>query len=171
MDWFQFRRPDRSDRDAYREARAVRRMTRACSVTLIVNDRPDLALAVGADGVHLGTEDLPPGPVKQAWPSLTVGATQRAADDLVEGVDYYGVGPVHGTSTKIVEAKTCGWEGIRAVLDQTDSRVVAIGGIDVDNLEGAPEGLGGVAVTGAVWDRPNPTRAVRDLRRALDRAT
>ncbi len=167
VDWFQYRRKQTSDPEALEELDRVLRVAGDHGVRVIVNDRPDLALAAGAAGVHLGDEDLPPGPVKSRWRKLTVGATQRAGKPLVEGADYYGVGPVFETSSKRLDAETCGWSGVRAVLGRTDRPVFAIGGIRSERLEDAPEGLGGVAVLSAVWEADDPAAAAAHLRGVL----
>lgn len=167
VDWFQYRRVHPSDPEALEELDRVLRIAGEHDVRVIVNDRPDLALAAGAAGVHLGGEDLPPGAVKSRWRNLTVGATQRAGEPLAEGADYYGVGPVFETSSKRLDAETCGWSGVRDVLGRTDRPVFAIGGIRSERLEDVPDGLRGVAVLSGVWEADDPAGAAAHLKDVL----
>jgi len=167
VDWFQYRRRRISDLRAREEIERVLRIAHPHDVSVIVNDRPDLALASGAMGVHLGVEDLPPASVKTRWPGLTVGATQRAERPLVDGADYYGVGPVFETDSKRLDVDPCGWAGVRGVLERTRRPVFAIGGVQPARLAGAPTDLFGVAVLSAVWGASDPPAAAAALKRAL----
>lgn len=167
VDWFQYRRQEVPDPQALEELARVVDLADHHGVTVIVNDRPDLALAADAGGVHLGARDLPPDAVKSRWPHLTVGATQRAGEPLVAGADYYGVGPVYGTSSKRLEVEPCGWNGVREVLGRTERPVFAIGGLRADRLEDMPEELQGVCVLSAIWGDPDPPAALARLQRAL----
>lgn len=167
VDWFQYRRPHESDRDRVEELKQVVSLGRRHDVRIIVNDRPDLALAVEADGVHLGEDDLPPGEVKAQWPSLVVGATQRVEDPLVQGVDYYGVGPVFEPRSKSLETEACGWDGVEKVASRTEKPVIAIGGISVERLKELPPSTDGIAVISAVWEKEKPSKALEALRSKL----
>lgn len=168
VDRLQYRRPSLRDRSALNELEEVRERTEKSGVDLVVNDRPDLALAVGAECVHLGEEDLPVDAVKDRWPELEVGRTQRVEEPLHPSADYLGVGPVFSSPTKDVEADTVGWSGVSTVLERTEKPVYAVGGITPERCEGAPDGLAGVAVIAAVWEAPDPVRAVESLRDRLE---
>lgn len=132
---------------------------------LIVNDRVDVALAVGAAGVHLGAEDLPPAVARRILgPEALIGATanslQRALDRAREPVDYLGVGPVYGTASKARPAPTLGVEGLAAVCAAVSLPVVAIGSILPERVaEVIAAGAHGIAVlSGVAWD-PDPAEA------------
>jgi thiamine-phosphate pyrophosphorylase len=144
---------------------------REAGVRFIVNDRMDVALASGADGVHLGQSDEIADARARLGPASLLGisvadATQaRAARDL--GADYLGV-TVWSTKTK-PEARGVGPVGIHEIREAVDLPVVGIGGIDADNL-GAVLGAGaaGIAVISAVAGDPDPVAATRTLRRRID---
>lgn len=171
VEWIQYRRPGVSDRKRIEELRALRTMTRHHDVTLIVNDRPDLALATGADGVHLGSDDLPGPAVQNEWPDLIVGTTQRAPEPLPEGVDYYSVGPVFEPGSKTLDEPACGWSGVKDVIDRTSRPVIAIGGLTPQRVKERPSNCHGVAVISGVWESPDPMEAVKQYGRALKQST
>lgn len=134
---------------------------------VIVNDRLDVALVAGADGVHLGADDLPVEAVRAlAPPGFLVGATCRgpegAREAQVQGADYVGLGPVYRSTTKAGLPDPVGLE----VLAQT-ARVlptVAIGGITTDRVRDVmATGALGVAVVAAVWRASDPPRAAQEI--------
>jgi thiamine-phosphate pyrophosphorylase len=149
--------------------RRLRQLTRQAGALLFVNDRLDLALALQADGVHVGPDDLPVAAVRAgAPPGFLIG---RSADDpeiagraLLDGADYIGCGAVYATSTKPDAGGVIGLEGLRRVVAGVDGPVVAIGGITVERAgEVADTGAAGVAVVGAVMASVDPAGAVRAL--------
>lgn len=143
---------------------------------LILNDRTDVALAAGADGVHLGPEDLPVAAARRiAPPEFIIGAStddpERARALQDEGASYIGCGAVFGTSTKDVGGEQIGPEGVRRVVRAVSIPVVAIGGITPENagrLSGT--GAAGLAVVAAVMTAPDPAGAVRRLLRSYSGA-
>ena len=151
------------------EARALATILRSSNIPFIVNDRVDIALAAGADGVHLGQSDMAVadarrllGPEPILGLSIT-GAADLAASDLT-GVDYLGVGPVYPTATKSDAAPAMGLEGLRAIRAQTTLPIVAIGGIGLANAgDVISVGVEGVAVVSAICAAPDPEAAARDL--------
>ena len=151
------------------EARALATILRSSNIPFIVNDRVDIALAAGADGVHLGQSDMAVadarrllGPEPILGLSIT-GAADLAASDL-NGVDYLGVGPVYPTATKSDAAPAMGLEGLRAIRAQTTLPIVAIGGIGLANAgDVTAAGADGVAVVSAICAAPDPEAAARDL--------
>ncbi|MGM0381088.1 MAG: thiamine phosphate synthase [bacterium] len=163
VDWLQYRRDNLTDRAKLEELRQVSRVVSSREVKLFVNDRPDLALAAEADGVHLGGEDLPPEAVKKQWPNLIVGATCRAGEKLPPGADYYSVGPVFTPYSKQLDINPCGWDGVRKVLSRLEKPLFAIGGLTPERLEGCPPELAGIAVIDAVWSASSPAVAVEKL--------
>jgi thiamine-phosphate pyrophosphorylase len=149
--------------------RELRSLTRDYDALLFVNDRVDVALAVEADGVHVGPRDLPVAAVRSITPrGFLIG---RSADDpelalraVAEGADYIGCGTVFATTTKADAGDVIGLEGLAAVARAVPVPVVAIGGITVERAgEIAPTGAAGVAVVGAVMSAPDPAEAVRHL--------
>ena len=149
--------------------REMRQTTREHGALLFVNDRVDVALAVEADGVHVGPHDLPVAAVRAiAPPGFLVG---RSADDpavarqaVAEGADYIGCGTVYQTTTKADAGDVIGLEGLAAVARAVAVPVVGIGGITVERAaEVAATGAAGVAVVGAVMSAPDPGEAVRRL--------
>ena len=147
--------------------RDLRAMTRERGALLFVNDRVDVALALEADGVHVGPQDLPVAVVRTIAPSgFLVG---RSADDpevarraVDEGADYIGCGTVYATTTKSDAGEGIGLSGLEAVVRAVRVPVVAIGGITLDRApEVAATGAAGVAVVGAVMSAPDPAASVR----------
>lgn len=167
IDCFQYRRPELTDQERYRELLGVQSLLAETSTKLIVNNRPDLAMSVGADGVHLGHDDLPVDPVKEQWPELIVGRTHRVDDDFDDRADYFGVGPVFSSFSKDLSVEPSGWGEIRNVLNRTSTDVYAIGGIDSTRLDDVPRGLAGICVIGAVWNSDDPVGVLRRLRKKL----
>lgn len=172
-DVIQVRRKGGTDRACYDVARATVAACREHGAQCIVDDRVDVALAVGADGVHLGATDLPVEVARRVLgPDALIGGTARepaSARRLVEaGADYLGVGPLRATTTKDGLPAPLGAAGVAGVAAAVDVPVIAIGGVvlgDVAALRRA--GVHGVAVTGAVVRAADPAAAVRDLLRAL----
>lgn len=165
----QLRNKGDSPRELAELGRALRGPTREAGALLFVNDRLDLALAVGADGVHLGPNDLPVRAVRAAAPDgFLIG---RSADDpevaraaVGDGADYIGCGTVYTTSTKPDAGDVIGLAGLRRVVEAVPVPVVAIGGISPDRTaEVAATGAAGVAVVGAVMAAADPAAAVRAL--------
>lgn len=148
-------------------------LTAARGVPLVVNDRVDVALAIGAEGVHLGVDDMPvalarqilgPAGIIGASPDTIEGARQAEQD----GADYLGVGDVYGTPTKGDAGHPIGLEGLGRMVRAVSIPVVAIGGIRPDNAGAAIEaGAAGVAVIAAVMGAQDPAVAVRRLRTAV----
>jgi thiamine-phosphate pyrophosphorylase len=159
-----------------RRVEQVLEIARPAGVAVIVNDRPDVAIAAGADGVHVGPDDLSVADVRRiAGAALLVGASTHDLDEataaVAAGADYCGVGAMFATETK-PDRPPSGPEYLREYL-RIFPRVphLAIGGIspaNVGRLAGA--GAAGVAVCGAVCRAERPAEVVRALRRALERA-
>ncbi len=142
--------------------------TRAGAV-LFVNDRLDVALAAGADGVHLGPDDLPVAAVREAVPvGFLIG---RSADDpgiaaraVVDGADYIGCGTIFPTLTKPDAGDVIGVEGLRRVVEAVSVPVVGIGGVTVERVRDvAGTGAAGVAVVSAVMRASDPASVVRSM--------
>jgi thiamine-phosphate pyrophosphorylase len=145
------------------EARAV---TRRLGVPLVVNDRPDLAVLVGADYVHVGQDDMPPSAARRF--GLPVGLSTHSPAELDRAdADYAGVGPVHATPTK--EGRPAvGLELVRYAAEHARLPWFAIGGIDAGNVaDVVAAGATRVAVVRAIGDADDPERVAAELRAAL----
>lgn len=155
-------------------AHQLRAITAAGGKMLVVNDHVDIALVSGADGVHLGPDDMSvSGARSVAGEKLLIGASastpEAASEAIAAGADYLGVGPAFATPIK-TEKKVIGPEGVALVAKAAASvPVFAIGGIDESNVSGLIElGLRRVCVIRAIGDAANPEAATRRLRAMLD---
>lgn len=150
-------------------------VTRPAGALLFVNDRVDVALAAGADGVHVGDDDLPVEAVRRIAPAgfligRSVDDPEGARTAAAAGADYVGIGPVRPTPSKQDTGPVIGVEGVRRVCRAVDVPVVAIGGVDVAASEEiAAAGAAGVAVIRAVMRAEDPGRAAAELVRAVRR--
>ena len=150
-------------------ARALLQLTRPAGALLFINDRADVALAAGADGVHLGPDDLPVAAVRKASrPGLLIGYStddpRRAQDAQADGADYIGCGAVWSTGTKDVGDEKIGLDGLERVAAAVNIPVIAIGGVTALRAREIPRtGATGVAVVGAVMAAEDPGAAVRAL--------
>ncbi|MDT8369687.1 MAG: thiamine phosphate synthase [Longimicrobiales bacterium] len=150
-------------------ARALLPRVHRHGALLFVNDRADVAAAVGADGVHLGPDDVPVAAIRRAFGrSLRIGystddpATARAAE--ADGADYIGCGAVFGTTSKELGDEAIGLDRLAAVVRAVDIPVVGIGGITPERAASVVDtGACGVAVIGAVMAAPDPAHAVHGL--------
>ena len=132
----QYRDKDRTRRELYEEAVRLRELTRSFDAILIINDHADIALAVDADGVHLGQDDLPLKEAKRIMGKRIVGISTHSLEEAKEaeagGADYIGFGPVFHTTTKDAGAPK-GVDNIRVIKQNVSIPVVAIGGINMEN--------------------------------------
>lgn len=169
-------RPKRvTDLEAWRATEAIAERCRAAGVTLIVNDRADMALAVGADGVHVGLADLPVGVVAGlvAPAGLLVGGTARdpeaAAAHQAAGATYLGIGPIYATSSKAGLPDPLGPAMLTRVAAAVSIPIIAISGITAELVpELLAAGAHGVAVIGAVCRAPDPSAATAAFVAAID---
>ncbi len=170
----QVRIKGRTDHEHLAIARAIVARCRAAGAMCVVNDRVDLALAAGADAVHLGLTDLPIADARTlAGDRLLIGGTARdprtAARLVADGADYLGVGPTFTTHTKDGLPAPLGPGGVAAVVAAVDVPVIAIAGIDATRLPAVlATGAHGIAVVGAVTATDDPAAAVRELLAGLD---
>lgn len=141
---------------------------------VIVNDRADLALLAGADGVHLGDEDLPVAEARALMgPDLLVGRSTRTLADgqavLAAGADHVGFGPVFATASKAIAVAPRGLAALREVAAALPAPLVAIGGIGLEGIaEVAQAGAAAAAVIGALFDGPDPAARARALAAAFE---
>ena len=162
--------------EALQIGRALQALCRAAGVLFIVNDRVDLALALEADGVHVGVNDLPvPETRKLVGESMVVGFSPESLEQAVEaeaaGADYLGVGPVYPTATKPDAGPAVGLEHLAEIARAVHIPVVGIGGITAANAAAVIEaGAVGVAVISAVVGAEDVRGAARQLREVVDAA-
>jgi thiamine-phosphate pyrophosphorylase len=167
----QLRMKDASAREMVEVARALLAETRATGALLFINDRVDVALAVGADGAHVGQDDLPAAAARRiAPPDFLLGVSAETAELAREaeadGADYVGVGPVYATESKADAGEAVGVERIAQVAAAVRIPVVGIGGITIGNAPPVIHaGAAGVAVISAVMRADDPEAAVRALMR------
>lgn len=156
---FQYRAKKMSSREMLSHARELRRVL-GTEVTLFMNDRADLCLAAGFDGVHLGQDDLSPEGARvvlgnQRWVGVSTHNAEQARLATATPVDYIAIGPTYITSTKENPDPVVGLEGIRAVRQLTSKPLVAIGGITRANARAVIEaGADSVAVIGDLLQTP-----------------
>jgi thiamine-phosphate pyrophosphorylase len=171
----QLREKGLDDRTVLARARELRRLTREAGAWLILNDRPDLARLCGADGVHVGQDDLPaPLARRVLGPRGLVGVSTHDPGQLDravrDGASYLGVGPVYPGGTKEFEAYA-GLELVRQAASATSLPWFAIGGIERGNLPDVIEaGARRVAVSGAILRAERPRAEAAALRALLDAA-
>ncbi|GII22049.1 thiamine phosphate synthase [Planosporangium mesophilum] len=173
-DTVQVRVPDdATDREAYELTVRILAMCRDSGVTCLVNDRLHVALAAGADGAHVGADDLPVAAARRILGAEAVlGATARdpqtALRAVRDGASYLGVGPAFATRTKDGLPDPIGPAGIAAVARAVAVPVIAIGGITATRVPDLTAvGAHGVAVVGAVCDADDPAEATVELLQAL----
>lgn len=172
-DTVQFRAKEMDMRTMIHEAGAVVEVCRAGGAIAIINDRVDIALAVRADGVHLGADDMPVALARELLgPDAIIGATVRDGEGAIaaarDGASYVGLGPVFGTASKKVDHPPLGLEGVERVAHISPIPIIAIAGISLDNAASVIHaGAYGVAVLGAVALADNPANVVRMLKRIM----
>ncbi|MQA28007.1 MAG: thiamine phosphate synthase [Micromonosporaceae bacterium] len=162
-----------TDRDAYELSGRVAALCRDAGAVCLVNDRLHIALAVGANGGHVGAEDLPVAAARGVLgPYAVVGATAREPDTakrhVADGATYLGVGPAYASPTKTSLPAPIGPVGVAAVAGAVRVPVIAIGGVTPDRVaELTDAGAHGVAVIGAINSAPDPHTATLEFFRAL----
>jgi thiamine-phosphate pyrophosphorylase len=174
---FQYRNKTTSMKEAYVEALALRQAAAKAGVLFIVNDRCDLALAVDADGVHLGQGDLPLDLARKVMgPDKLIGISTHNPDQVREATagkpDYLGFGPIFKPGSKQDHDPVVGLKGLRAMRSLTSLPVFAIGGIQIDQVgEVMNAGANGVAVISAILKAPDIGHIVREFLARIPTAT
>lgn len=166
---FQYRNKTASMKVAYEEALVLRKIAHELGVLFIVNDRCDLALAVDADGVHLGQGDLPLHLARTVMgPNKLIGLSTHNAEQVTAGstvgADYLGFGPIFTPGSKTDHDPIVGTAGLKAIRELTRLPIFAIGGITLNNVEDVIRaGANGVAVVSAILKAPDIQRTVSDF--------
>lgn len=166
---FQYRNKTASMKAAYEEAMELRKIATELGVTFIVNDRCDLALAVDADGVHLGQGDLPLHLARKVMgPDKLIGISTHNAEQVraatAGGPDYLGFGPIFKPASKLDHDPVVGIAGLKTIRSLTPLPIFAIGGISLDHVsEVIGAGANGVAVISAILKASDIRQAVSDF--------
>ena len=174
----QLRAPEWHKRAWLDLARELLPITRAHGVPFVINDHVDVALAVGADGVHIGQRDLPADIARKLLgPDALIGLSVSNLDETADAnalagvIDYLGAGPVYATPTKTDASTPCGIDGLARICADTRLPTVAIGGIQAHNaadvMRAKPAGL---AVVSAICKAADPREAAASLALTIDRA-
>lgn len=168
----QLREKELSDRDFYRLAVKFREMTAAAGVLLFINDRPDIALASGADGVHLGQDNLPVSAVRSFAPDLLLGASthnlEEALQAQAEGADYVNIGPIFPTKTKEGITDFLGPEAIPAIGGKISIPFTVMGGIGEANIDQViAAGARRIAMVTAITKAPDIARTVKAFKERI----
>jgi thiamine-phosphate pyrophosphorylase len=176
-----------STRRMIEEARAILGVLAGTGVPLVINDRVDVALAAGADGVHVGQDDMPAQDARRllgpkAMIGLSIKSVAQANAAPLEAIDYAGIGGVYATTSKDNPDPPIGVAGLRDIVvalraktalraESADIPVCAIAGIDAANAAAViAAGADGVAVISALSMQDDPQRAARELRGIVDKA-
>ena len=165
----QLREKNKTTREYIKLAEAVHEIARRYGVPLIIDDRLDVAMAVSAEGVHLGQSDMPVSTARRiAGDSMIIGATTKTVEQALEavksGADYLGVGAIYPTTTKVKTVLTS-VDTLRAICSAVSIPVNAIGGLNKDNchvLENT--GIAGICVVSAIMKSDDPKKAASELK-------
>jgi thiamine-phosphate pyrophosphorylase len=166
----QLRDPEAKTGALVTQARALLALLRPAGIPLIINDRVDVALAAGADGVHVGQRDMSVTDVRallgrELWVGLSITSLAQLAAAPMDQLDYIGVGPVFATPTKPDAATPIGMSGLAAIAARSSLPVVAIGGLKQSHTADVLQaGAKGVAVVSAICAATDPTQATREFR-------
>ena len=169
----QLREKDKTTREMISLAEKLHELTKRHGVPLIIDDRIDVAMAVGAEGVHLGQEDMPVSTARRLLgDSFIIGATTKTVEQALtaynSGADYLGVGAIFPTTTKVKTVLTS-TETLGNICDAVPIPVNAIGGLNEENihvLKGIP--IAGVCVVSAIMKADDPGKAARALREKIN---
>jgi thiamine-phosphate pyrophosphorylase len=172
----QYRDKHASTRTMVQTAAALVQLCRRMDVRFLVNDRVDVALAVNADGVHVGQEDMPVALARKLLgPDKLLGVSVHSAAEIRQaeqgGADHLSLSPVFATPTKPDHQTPLGLDGVRALAAVSRLPLIAIGGIQLDNAARViSAGVQGICVVSAIFADSDPEQAARALRRAVDGA-
>ncbi len=169
----QFREKEKSTREFIELAEKVHEITKRYNIPLIIDDRADVALAINAEGVHVGQSDMP---VKMARLLMgndkIVGATTKTVEQAkiayLEGADYLGVGAIYPTTTKVKTVLTS-VDTLKEIVKAVPIKVNAIGGLNKENLSILKaSGIDGICAVSAIMKADNPQLAAKELKTAAE---
>lgn len=168
----QLREKEYSGKKMYDLALKFREITTKAGVLLIINDHVDIAMAVEADGVHLGQDDFPLNAAKKIAPELLIGASTHSLKEAIqaqkEGADYINIGPIFPTGTKEGIERFLGPEAIAAISPAIDVPFTVMGGISESNIDQVlTNGARRVAMVTAITRAPDITAKVKALREKI----
>ena len=170
---FQYRDKQASMREAYQRGTELRRAAGDAGVRLIVNDRCDLAVAIDADGAHVGQADLPPAEARlllgrEKILGISTHTLEQVTAATKQDPDYIAYGPIFPTSTKLDHEAAVGIESLRRIRQQVSMPLFAIGGITARHVsEIVGTGADGIAVCSAVLQAPDVGRSIEDFMTAF----
>ncbi len=171
----QFREKNKSTRELLEIGFKLRELTFRAKIPLIVNDRLDIALAIGSEGIHIGQEDMPLTIARKLLgPKKIIGVSARNIQEAIEaersGADYLGVGPIFETPSKEDAGEPIGCQTLRAIKNKVRIPVVAVGGVNLANLEEIfLAGADGVAVISAITGQADMVKAAKEMREKIDK--
>jgi len=165
----QLREKEYSKRDLYRLALKFREITSKANVLLIINDHLDIALAVEADGVHLGQDDLPPAAARKLAPEMLIGISTHTLEEALQaeqdGADYINIGPIFPTKTKEGVEYSLGPDAITDISRKVLLPFTVMGGIKESNMDQVlARGAKRVAIVTAITQAPDIAETVRSLK-------
>jgi thiamine-phosphate pyrophosphorylase len=166
----QIREKNASSREFYEIALKVQNITKKFNIPLVINDRFDIALAIAADGVHVGETDIPVAAIRKiAGNKLFIGATANTAEEAIEaqknGADYIGAGPVYPTKSKVNAKAAIGLATLSEICRAVKIPVIGIGGIDTKNAcKVINTGVAGIAIISAILSQKDIKYAAAKLR-------
>ncbi|MDD2366446.1 MAG: thiamine phosphate synthase [Desulfuromonadaceae bacterium] len=170
----QLREKDLSPGELYSLATEMRRLTLDFDARLIINDHPDIAIAVGADGVHVGVKSLPVAIVRSIiGQDRFIGYSAHNIDEALraeaDGADFVTFSPVHYTPSKALYGLPCGIKKLEAAVKLVKVPVIALGGISLENItETLSAGIDGVALISAVLNSPDPFAVSQSLIKKIE---
>lgn len=172
--WIQFRFKDTLSSIRWKTAEQVKKLCTIYQATLIINDDADLALAIEADGVHLGLQDLSITQARRMLPHQIIGGTANTLQDvrqrIAESCDYIGLGPLRYTPTKKNLSPLLGFEGYQQLLtaltpEEKKTPIVAIGGIILNDVPQLQQlGLSGIALSSLLHQTQEPHNLIQQLK-------
>jgi len=171
----QLREKECSKKALYHQARVLRDITAKADILLIINDHLDIALAVDADGVHLGQDDLPVAVARKLAPDLLIGASTHSLEQALQaekdGADYVNIGPIFPTKTKEGAVDFLGPEAISAISPKLSIPFTVMGGINGTNMDQVlARGASRIAMVTAITQAPDIAETVRQFRDKINEA-
>ncbi|MDR0290746.1 MAG: thiamine phosphate synthase [Treponema sp.] len=169
----QLREKEAASREFYAIGLAMRELTKRRKVPLVVNDRLDIALAIGADGLHVGQSDLPLEAIRRIaggrlFVGVSAGTVEKAIQAQADGADYLGAGAVAPTGSKADVSGIIGIEGLCAICAAVRIPVVGIGGINAATAaQVIQSGAAGIAVISSILSQPDIRSAAENLKRGI----